>query len=195
MQEILRDEVYCQIMKQLTDNPMRGSEERGWELMWLATGLFNCSQILLKELTHFIHTRRHPIAVDCLKRLQRTARHGQRKFPPHHVEVEAIQHKTTQIYHKVYFPDDTDEVSGSAMSSFLSTASSLQAFIVKSSTRAKDLCQTIANRLHMKSAEGFSLFIKIGDKVISVPEGDFFFDFVRHITDWIRKGRILTEGM
>jgi len=176
-QEILRDEVYCQIMKQLTDNPMRGSEERGWELMWLATGLFNCSQILLKELSHFIHTRRHPIAVDCLKRLQRTARHGQRKFPPHHVEVEAIQHKTTQIYHKVYFPDDTDE-----------------AFIVKSSTRAKDLCQTIANRLHMKSAEGFSLFIKIGDKVISVPEGDFFFDFVRHISDWIRKGRVVTEG-
>jgi len=25
--------------------------------------------------------------------------------------------------------------------------------------------------------------------VISVPEGDFFFDFVRHLTDWIRKAR------
>lgn len=32
-------------------------------------------------------------------------------------------------------------------------------------------------------------------QVISVPEGDFFFDFVRHLTDWIRKARPTRDGI
>lgn len=30
--------------------------------------------------------------------------------------------------------------------------------------------------------------------VISVPEGDFFFDFVRHLTEWLKKARPTRDG-
>lgn len=172
--ELLRDELYCQLCKQATNNPNPMSEEHGWELLWLAAGLFAPSATLMQHINKFFSARKdlNPMAQDCLARLQKTVRIGNRKYAPHLVEVEAIQNKTTQIFHKVYFPDDTDE-----------------AFEVESSTRAREFCQAIANRLRLKSSEGFSLFVKIIDKVIAVPESDFFFDFVRHLTDLLKKSR------
>ena len=97
-------------MKQLTFNKNSHSEQRGWDLLWLATGLFPCSKNLIKDLTLFQKTRRNPISSDTISRLERTIKQGQRKCPPHQVEIEAIQHKTTEIYHKIYFPDNTEEV-------------------------------------------------------------------------------------
>lgn len=178
LNEPLRDEVYCQVVKQLTDNPRKRSEDRGWELMWLLTGSFACSSILLDDVKLFLkfRSRKWKIAQDCYAKLLKTLRHGPRKYPPHLFEVEAAQGSMTRIFHKVYFPDDTTED-----------------FEVESCTRAKDLCSAIAKKLKLKSADGFSLFLKIADKVISVPEGDFFFDFVRHLSEWLKKARPLHQ--
>ncbi|XP_065072621.1 myosin-VIIa-like isoform X2 [Ochlerotatus camptorhynchus] len=168
--DLLRDELYCQIMRQLTDNQIQISEERGWDLLWLATGVMVPSQQVLKELFEFLKTRKHPIAAECLQRVQKTLKLGHRKYPPYVVEAEAIRYRTVEIYHKVYFPDDTDE-----------------AFQIESSTKTKDLLQTITKRLELKSNEGFSLFIKIGDKVFSVPEEYFIFDFIYELMEWMRE--------
>lgn len=176
--DVLKDEVYCQIMKQLTNNRIQLSEERGWELMWLATGLFSCSQTLMKELTEFLDTRSHPIAKESLKRIFKIQKLGQRQYPPYLVEVEVIQHRSAQIYHKVYFPDDTDE-----------------AFEVDSSTKAKDLSESIADRLNLKNSDGFSLFVKIANKVFSVPDNYFFFDFIHELIEWIKESRPQRNGI
>lgn len=173
----LRDEVYCQLMKQLTNNRIQLSEERGWELMWLVTGVFACGQNLMKELVEFLKTRPHPIAKECLKRVFKTQKNGPRMYTPYMVEVEAIQHRSLQIYHKVYFPDDTDE-----------------AFEVDSSTKAVELCKQIAGRLNLKNSDGFSLFVKIVDKVFSVPENYYFFDFVHELVEWMKQSRPVRGG-
>jgi len=99
-------------MKQLTGNRTRLSEERGWELMFLVTGLFPCSAELEKELQKFLQSRKtSEVAQDCLLRFQRVLASGARRYPPHQVEVEAIQHKHKHIYHRIYFPDDSNDVS------------------------------------------------------------------------------------
>lgn len=174
--EILRDELFCQIMKQLTENNIQSSEERGWDLMWLATGLMTPSQVLMKELQEFLKTRPHPVSKGSLQRLQKTLRSGNRKYPPYIVEVESIRQRSIQIFHKVYFPDDTDE-----------------AFQVESSTKAKHLIELIVKSFKMKSGEGFSLFVKISDKVISVPEESYVFDFIYELVNFIMKSQMPTR--
>uniref|UniRef100_A0A3Q4H493 Myosin VIIAb n=1 Tax=Neolamprologus brichardi TaxID=32507 RepID=A0A3Q4H493_NEOBR len=147
--EPLKDEIFCQILKQLTDNHIKYSEEKGWELLWLCTGLFPPSNILLPHVQKFLQAKKHyPLAPDCMQRLQKALRNGSRKYPPHLVEVEAIHTLLCGI---------------------------LQLLCLRS--------------------QGFSLFVKITDKVISVPDGDFFFDFVRHLTDWIKKARHVKDGV
>ena len=167
--DLLRDEVYCQIMKQLTENTLPQSEELAWDLMWLASGLMIPSQVLLKELQEFLKSRSHPVAKECQLRLQKTIKNGNRKFPPYIVEVESIRSRSLQIYHKIYFPDDTDE-----------------AFLVESSTKARDLIDRVIQSFKLKSNEGFSLFVKMADKVISVPDEYYIFDFIYELVEWTK---------
>ncbi|CAJ0583494.1 unnamed protein product, partial [Mesorhabditis spiculigera] len=168
--EILRDECYCQLMKQLTHNPSLLSEERGWELFWLATGLFPPSQSLYKEVIQFLKSRVNSISNECYHRVHKMLKAGARKFAPYSVEVEAIQNKTVQILHKVYFPDHTNE-----------------GIELDSSTKAKEFCQRIGKHLKLRSVEGFSLFLRTDEKILSVPENEFFFDFIRQLSDWAQE--------
>uniref|UniRef100_A0A3B4B2F7 Uncharacterized protein n=1 Tax=Periophthalmus magnuspinnatus TaxID=409849 RepID=A0A3B4B2F7_9GOBI len=176
--EPLRDEIYCQIMKQMTNNNNRFSLEQGWQLLWLCCGLFPPGQSLLKHAQKFLETRqRETLASDCLQRMQNSLRMEPRKLPPHQVEVDAIQQNSLQIFHKIQFPNDTDEL-----------------FEVNTNTKIKDLIQNIAKKLKLASADGFSLFVKTHDKVLSLNETDYFFDSLRQITDWSKKAKRIKDA-
>ena len=48
-------------------------------------------------------------------------------------------------------------------------------------------------RLRLKSSEGFALFVKISEKTIPVKDDNFFFDFVRQLTELLKKNKRVTE--
>ncbi|XP_053723097.1 LOW QUALITY PROTEIN: unconventional myosin-VIIa [Synchiropus splendidus] len=176
--EALRDEIYCQIIKQMTSNTSKFSMEHGWQLLWLCCGLFPPSQPLLKHTQKFLETRRREaLAANCLQRLKSSVRTEPRKLPPHQVEVEAIQQSSTKIFHKFFFPNNTDEV-----------------FEVSSNTRIKDLIQNISSKLKLSSADGFSLFVKVHDKLLSLSDTLYFFDGLRQITDWSSRSKRNQDG-
>uniref|UniRef100_I3KQX6 Myosin VIIBb n=1 Tax=Oreochromis niloticus TaxID=8128 RepID=I3KQX6_ORENI len=148
--EELRDEIYCQIMRQMTANSNSLSMERGWQLMWLCSGLFPPSYDLLKYTQRFLESRpRYPLAALCLERLQEICR-SPRNLPPHFVEVDAIQQNSPKIFQKVHFPDDTTDV---------------RTFEVTSTTTIADMCISIASQLILNSPEGYGLYLKTLTKV------------------------------
>ncbi|KAI5628300.1 unconventional myosin-VIIb-like isoform X1 [Silurus asotus] len=176
--EALRDEIYCQIIKQMTSNNNRHSLDQGWQLLWMCCGLFSPSTSLLKHVQRFLDTRRRePLAADCLRRLQGALRMEPRKLPPHQVELEAIQQNRVKIFHKIFFPNDTEE-----------------SFEVATNTKIRDLIKSISTKLRLISDDGFSIFVKTPDKVLSLNETDYFFDSLRLITDWSRKTKMVKDG-
>ncbi|XP_072547051.1 unconventional myosin-VIIb [Salminus brasiliensis] len=173
----LRDEIYCQIMKQMTSNSGL-SLERGWQLLWLCCGLFPPSHGLLKHAQRFLDSRaREPLSAACLQRMQGMLSIEARKLPPHQVEVDAIQKNSSQIFHKVHFPNDTAEI-----------------FEVTTTTRIRDLCRSIGSYLELSSVDGYAFFVKTPNKMVSMNDQQYFFDNLKQHTDAPKKGRKAKEG-
>ncbi|XP_030079196.1 myosin-VIIa isoform X2 [Drosophila hydei] len=171
------DEVFCQLMKQLSANPKEVSEQRGWDLLYLATGIMSPSVLIMRELVLFLSLRNDSLAEACLRRLKRSVQHGQRKQAPHLIEVEGIQQRCMHIYHKIYFPDDT-----------------VEAFEIESHTRGAELIAKIAQRLELKSQLGYSIFLKMGEKIYAMPEAEFVFDFITELLSCLRQQRTIRSS-
>ncbi|XP_069655172.1 myosin XVB [Haliaeetus albicilla] len=95
--ESLHDEVYCQVIKQVTHNPNQESVLRGWLLLNLLTGYFLPSNILMPYATKFLQlassdpsSTHHDIAKICQSNLRKNFMYGGRRHLPFPVEIEAL---------------------------------------------------------------------------------------------------------
>ncbi|CAF4869794.1 unnamed protein product [Pieris macdunnoughi] len=95
----LRDEVYCQLMKQTTSNRSATPDscQRAWRLMSILAAYFTCSDTLRPFLVEYLSAaaadRRRPCqgtAAVCLANFRKTVRCGGRKNVPSIEEVTAV---------------------------------------------------------------------------------------------------------
>ncbi|KAJ1096725.1 hypothetical protein NDU88_001856 [Pleurodeles waltl] len=97
--EVMKDEGYCQIIKQITDNTSSktDSSQRGWRLLYILTAYYKCSEVLKPYLfRYFQDICRSPglhfqgIAKACEQNLRKTLQFGGRCEFPSGMELKAM---------------------------------------------------------------------------------------------------------
>lgn len=166
----LRDEILCQICKQLTRNPTRVSFERGWIMLSLCLGCFAPTELFIDYLRGFIQVGPKNYARYCLSRLQRTFKNGPRTQPPSWLELQAVKHmKPVEL--RITLMDGTSKV--------------LEA---DSATTASELCESLAKNIQMKDTFGFSIVIALFDKMSSLGGGgDHVMDAISQCEQYARE--------
>nr|XP_047922196.1 unconventional myosin-XV [Anser cygnoides] len=97
--EVLRDEVYCQIVKQVTGNTSSKPDscQKGWRLLYILTAYYKCSEVLRPFLLAFLQGASgrpelpfHGISKACEQNLRKTLQFGGRSLFPSSMELKAM---------------------------------------------------------------------------------------------------------
>ncbi|XP_012588448.1 PREDICTED: unconventional myosin-XV-like [Condylura cristata] len=91
-EEELRDEIYCQVIKQVTGHPRPEHCARGWSFLSLLTGFFLPSNKLMPYVTMFLQEacQSEELAQSSQKHLQQTVKYGGRQRLPSPGEMQAF---------------------------------------------------------------------------------------------------------
>jgi hypothetical protein len=168
----LRDEIYCQLIKQTTVNPKIDSLHNGWHLINLCVGCFLPSQEFIQFLSDYITEMSTSvvdigsaeIATRALARLREISVKETRKYPPCELEISAVRVSIKKI---VIF----GSLSFSAEFSFLETQNNnpfitkiflldgtIKSIHVTSTTTIKEATQDLNGKYGFSAQLGFSLF-------------------------------------
>ncbi|KAK1879385.1 Unconventional myosin-VIIb [Dissostichus eleginoides] len=166
----IRDEIYCQICKQLVNNRNRKSRMHGWTLLSICLGIFPPSELFIKYLESFILRGPNDYKEYCAKRLQRIIANGERKELPCVIEQQVAKSKEP-IEVSVTLLDDSTV--------------SLQ---LDSLSTSAEVCQAVANKIDLRDTYGFSLYITLFEKMWSLGScGNHVFDAVSQCEQEMRR--------
>lgn len=141
----LRDEIYVQIIRQLTKNPNHEYCLRLWILLGLASAAFSPSKAFSKHLVAYIRSkpRKDPSitchAQFCLDNLQ-TPRINTRRYPPSPIEIQACSDFTNMTC-EIHLLDGRCET-----------------ISVHPCDTAQDTLTKLAHKIGLQSTEGWALY-------------------------------------
>mmetsp|Transcript_26353 Transcript_26353/g.42683 ORF Transcript_26353/g.42683 Transcript_26353/m.42683 type:complete len:764 (-) Transcript_26353:552-2843(-) len=175
--EDLRDEVYCQLVKQTTNNPDATSTLRGWELLAMCAGLFPPSSKLEKYLLSYMRrtTENQPypgvgkLAEYALLRVRKSTELGPRKEVPTDMEIESVR-SITPLTIRIHMLDGA-----------------IIPMEAESWTTIKELNDQMAKHLRIKDKTPFSTYEHNNrDEERALDEDDRVLDIIAY---WDREAR------
>ncbi|XP_027004193.2 unconventional myosin-XV [Tachysurus fulvidraco] len=96
---LLRDEAYCQVLKQITENTSSKTDscQRGWRILYILTAYYRCSEVLKPYLLKYLQdacagpgVQYQGIAKACEQNLRKTFQYGGRNKYPNSMELKAM---------------------------------------------------------------------------------------------------------
>uniref|UniRef100_A0A2C9M6J3 MyTH4 domain-containing protein n=1 Tax=Biomphalaria glabrata TaxID=6526 RepID=A0A2C9M6J3_BIOGL len=172
--KFLRDEIYCQIIKQLTNNNDKIQTDRGWSALALLTSICPPSHELYEHVRAFLKASTHPLSTICESNLQlKKKRGGCRLYSSHFLEHEMVIKQLPNVRIQLFLPNQTT-----------------QTLEVTSHTKIFDIKKSITTRLKLSSSSEYSLFFSCGDKVNCLSDRAFYFDCLSHAeVYWFKQGK------
>ncbi|GFW99206.1 unconventional myosin-XV [Trichonephila clavipes] len=174
----LRDELYCQLMKQTTNNKSlhQDSSIRGWRLLAFVAAFFRSSDSLMPYLMKYLETaaqdnRRieQETAQICIKNLKQTIKYGGRRNVPSENEVQNITEGKLSKQQAYFLP-------GGIQISLLTSSSTVVEDIIKS------ICQKMGIENEAEFRE-FSLYCIVEGDQYTMPleKDEYVLDLVAEL--------------
>jgi hypothetical protein len=140
----LRDEIFCQLIRQVTENPKDEAVFRGWHFLALCTIAFLPSKNFNKYLQAFYQLKTDDRIIGryadfCLKTIRQT-KVSARRYPPSSIEIAAVRNLNPLIC-RFYFLDGKAKAMG-----------------VSPTSTATDVIRALAEKIELQIVDGWALY-------------------------------------